>query len=1097
MADEKAKKSKPAVAAIASVVLAASGAMTAPVSAYAQESGDAPAIGISNGVGNGSGDRKGIENTETDASNATGIAADEQHAAESAGADGKSDIVITGRETGEEAGESDAASLAGARENVVSDVGGAQAKSAGVVATANGVGYGSLSEAVASAPSDATQTNIVLQNDAVLEAGGGIVVPEGSNIVLDMQGHSITGAADFLGYAIENYGKLTIAGNGTIDLSASSDGFGTVRNYGDLVIENGEFRGKLQPDNDSGLYSNISHQSGTCTINGGTFDTNPTSVVVKPDAELTVNGGYFEAPWYPAVDNNGKTTINGGEFVNTSCSSCDSANWGYTLRNGNSDADAEMTINDATVRGTQGGVAAVGGLTTINGGDYDTVDCEDRHGAVFYALYVAGEAYETSCIVHGGDFSSEKREAVWVGNSQGDGGNEEAATLIVDGGTFTGGSNVSGKAIKMDQLLGSVRAYGGTFSSALEPEMCADGYEPADNGDGTYTAICADPVAKIGERMYPSVADAAANARDGETIEVLRDTESAPFSIAADGVTVDLGGNALTLVEDGSGSVGVSVSGEGVVMKNGTLADARAKGTTKTGYCAVRITGEDASLGTVDLTVSQYAPNSLADYNYGIRVDKGASYEMDAGTSLIELSDNGENGAELAGGGVDTWGVSGVCVYGDYGNAAAQSGAHYDVVANFHMSGGASIDVGAFAIAGNGSAHGTMITIDDGASVRSGYAQAIYHPQDGILTVDGGDIEGRCGLEIRAGAAVINGGDFVAGNGPVTFVPNSSGSTSDNCAIAVAQHQTKLPISVSINGGTFNGTAAFAEADVEGNGESAANGVSISIDGGDFAGAVQSGTFAKADGTGFASGGKYDRPDIAAYAEDGLAAIYNRDGDDKWSLFAEPASDAELAESGVASIVTDADGNRLYFLSKEDADAFAQETGLAPENVEDVVWRVSIDLGIESADDITMEVANGSTWSEALAGVDLPDGYELDGWFTDAALENELDMDALVAGDVTVFALLSEAAEEPGEGEEQVPGDEGNGEASDGAGGNGNGDASDGTGDAPSSETAFDADGVEMAQTGDNAATVAATASIIAVAAGAVALASARLRRRR
>ena len=71
-----------------------------------------------------------------------------------------------------------------------------------------------------------------------------ITIPGGKNIILNMDGHSITVAGDFTGRPFVNEGTLTITGNGTIDSSASEQGgYGAVNNKGTLTVENGTFKG--------------------------------------------------------------------------------------------------------------------------------------------------------------------------------------------------------------------------------------------------------------------------------------------------------------------------------------------------------------------------------------------------------------------------------------------------------------------------------------------------------------------------------------------------------------------------------------------------------------------------------------------------------------------------------------------------------------------------------------------------------------------------------------------------------------------------------------------------------------------------------------
>lgn len=372
-----------------------------------------------------------------------------------------------------------------------------------------------------------------------------------------MQGKSITCEEGYAQRPLTNKGTLTVAGEGTIDTSMSSKGKGSITNYGKLTIKDGEYRGSLGSNS-----ANVWNWYGaTLVIEDGTFDTSVTAVNSYIDSTTTISGGYFESTWYPAFENSGNATINGGTFVNTSCSSCDNAHWGYTIRNGNSSDNAYLRINYAEVTGTQGGVTTVGGTLDIYDGVFKTVDYEKGHGAVYYALYVAGESYKTAATVYDGTFSSEKREAVYVGNSNADGGNHEEATLVVKGGSFTGGEQAG--AVHVDNELGGLQVYDGTFSSELKSDFLAPGHEVVQDENGNWVAQEKERVAEVNGTQYYSFAEAVAAAEDGDTITLLADAETAPLSIEK-GLTIDLGSHKLSI----AGGTGVQGEG-GLCFKSG------------------------------------------------------------------------------------------------------------------------------------------------------------------------------------------------------------------------------------------------------------------------------------------------------------------------------------------------------------------------------------------------------------------------------------------------------------------------------------------------------------------------------------------------
>lgn len=131
------------------------------------------------------------------------------------------------------------------------------------------------------------------------------------------------------------------------------------------------------------------------------------------------------------------------------------------------------------------------------------------------------------------------------------------------------------------------------------------------------------------------------------------------------------------------------------------------------------------------------------------------------------------------------------------------------------------------AIQGNGTKHGTSITINGGKI--SGLLTAVYHPQYGELTVNGGEIEGATAIEMRAGKLVVNSGTMIGNGDPFESDPNGNGATTLGAAVAAVQHTTKLDLSVEIKGGTLQGARAFYQANLQNNGKEALEKISITL----------------------------------------------------------------------------------------------------------------------------------------------------------------------------------------------------------------------------------------------------------------------------
>lgn len=156
----------------------------------------------------------------------------------------------------------------------------------------------------------------------------------------------------------------------------------------------------------------------------------------------------------------------------------------------------------------------------------------------------------------------------------------------------------------------------------------------------------------------------------------------------------------------------------------------------------------------------------------------------------------------------------------------------------------------------------------------SGTGDGMYLAGAADTTINGGSVTSSCtGIEIRAGSLTLNNCNVTGGNGSVTTNANGNGSTSENVALAVIQHTTKLPIYVEINGGTFKGTAALLESNPQKNPEEATKQVGIIVNGGNFEGMV-----CKAEPKDGSSLGVMDgsfNSDVTEYAGDTLVVENN------------------------------------------------------------------------------------------------------------------------------------------------------------------------------------------------------------------------------
>ncbi len=123
---------------------------------------------------------------------------------------------------------------------------------------------------------------------------------------------------------------------------------------------------------------------------------------------------------------------------------------------------------------------------------------------------------------------------------------------------------------------------------------------------------------------------------------------------------------------------------------------------------------------------------------------------------------------------------------------------------------------GAFGISINGlmkktSDNDDAIKINDGASFSNIASSGIYIAGYSNWTIGNIAVEAvASAIEIRAGKVNISGGTYVASATNYSVVPNENGNTTVGAALVVAQHTTKLPINVTVTGGSFSGVKQLA-----------------------------------------------------------------------------------------------------------------------------------------------------------------------------------------------------------------------------------------------------------------------------------------------
>ena len=238
--------------------------------------------------------------------------------------------------------------------------------------------------------------------------------------------------------------------------------------------------------------------------------------------------------------------------------------------------------------------------------------------------------------------------------------------IAITGGTFTAkGDNTAIKAYTWDSSTKQESAFdnsaktvavsGGTFSVAVSADLCAEGFVPVDNGDGTYGVADAAAVAQVGGKTFESVQAAIDAAQDGETVTLLADATEDATVAAGKNITLNLGGKTLTNTNAGKATLTIA-KGATATVKNGSIVGG-------TSYYTIQNNGT-ATFEDVTATAGNTG-SSMID-NWGTMTITSGTYT--GGLNVVKS----EEGSELIiTGGTFTretaprWGITGtVLVYG-------------------------------------------------------------------------------------------------------------------------------------------------------------------------------------------------------------------------------------------------------------------------------------------------------------------------------------------------------------------------------------------------------------------------------------------------
>ena len=522
------------------------------------------------------------------------------------------------------------------------------------------------------------------------------------------------------------------------------------------------------------------------------------------------------------------------------------------------------------------------GTTTITGNTVIKADTSKGQVA-FDVYYWPNNGYGTVSVIFDENFTGEvsgkieyasdgsKDNATWFENAKLEIKADNTAKFDVD--------IKVGYAPVAEEDDANITVSGGTFKSLVNEAYIADASLMYSDGDGyvvgDYSAVIQNPPATVKYVMgnigystleeamlkgavavventdgvsyaFTSLAEAVNGASAGDVIKLVADTEETAFTIDKENITIDIAG--FNVTTDGM----ISINADGITVTDSTAADGT-RGGTVSGSTSIFSVNE--ALGVTIENINIKTTSDDAD----IRIN----------TDHVNMTSADKTGLTLKN--VCIEGNNGIYVF-TFNKSVANDGNTY---VELNIVDSEIISAQYYGIAGNGVNHGTVINVvDSDITVNGDSGLGIYHPQCGVLTISGNSyIKAANGIEMRAGTLNIADAGVTVESTATEFstTPNGNGTTLSGVAVGISQHTTNLPVAVNISGGTYiaaENCYALYEVDLQ---DTDYTGISVSVNGGTFEGAVKS-----EDLTGFIHSGKFAvAPDADAFAEGYGGVLYN------------------------------------------------------------------------------------------------------------------------------------------------------------------------------------------------------------------------------
>ena len=463
-------------------------------------------------------------------------------------------------------------------------------------------------------------------------------------------------------------------------------------------------------------------------------------------------------------------------------------------------SNADLTLENVTATAGNNGSSMIDnwGTLTIESGTYtgglDVVKSEEGstlniHGGKFTLNY-STDGY-TGVILNYGTATITDGEFIQNATSGGRWDHPQVvATGVVEdypaitkitGGTFT--NNMSGEGIFRGIGKGTSDNFevsGGTFSNAVLPEYCADGYVPTKNEDGTYGVKVDTSVAEVNGVKYKTLQAAIDAAPRKATVKLLADTKE-NVTISTPYVTLDLNGHTL------NGSTGERKPALTITARV-TVKDSSAE---KTGTIMREDTAENSGVSShyvIDVQGSGWLTfeSGIVTNNSGNAAGKGASLVRVGDDSVAKYP-----GLNIKGGTFtqDNFIVIKVDSGDLFLNGGTLNSANSYAIEDWHRATikGGTVN-GTVAAWTYSDGHDSTLSIE-GGTIKGNVASVSYDKAEGKLakvSISGGTVNGKLGTytydnglvtitDATKAAIAVTGGTF--SSDPTEYVVEDSGVT--------------------------------------------------------------------------------------------------------------------------------------------------------------------------------------------------------------------------------------------------------------------------------------------------------------------------------